>query len=275
MSSLGSTLAVKLLSATPCDDASRGIYSHRLGDLWLVGGASNVGCAVLREQGFDAEVRTSLLPTTYYLPPTAHHPPITAHRPPPTTHHLPSLTQELTRLSATIDPLSPPTHTDYYPLPAATSGERFPQADEDKVAVLEPVPEDRAEFLHAILHGVARVEAEGCAYTPFTPPYTPYAPYTPHTPYTSHTPASPHTRSHPVHTCTPVHPSHPSHPSHPLHPAPDAYVTCLSPLRYAALASLGASPLRRVLTSGGGANNPQWMEMREALLGVPHPHPHP
>ena len=55
MSSLGSTLAVKLLSATPCDDAARGIYSHRLGALWLVGGASNVGCAVLREQGFDAE----------------------------------------------------------------------------------------------------------------------------------------------------------------------------------------------------------------------------
>ena len=64
MSSLGSTLAVKLLSATPCDDASRGIYSHRLGDLWLVGGASNVGCAVLREQGFDTEVRNTLLLAT-------------------------------------------------------------------------------------------------------------------------------------------------------------------------------------------------------------------
>ena len=50
VSSLGSTLAVKLLSATPCDDAARGVYSHRLADLWLVGGASNVGCAVLREQ---------------------------------------------------------------------------------------------------------------------------------------------------------------------------------------------------------------------------------
>jgi hypothetical protein len=30
-----------------------------LGDLWLVGGASNVGCAVLREQGFsNDELRT-------------------------------------------------------------------------------------------------------------------------------------------------------------------------------------------------------------------------
>ena len=36
--------------------------------------------------------------------------------------------EELARLSASIDPLSPPAHTDYYPLPAATSGERFPQA---------------------------------------------------------------------------------------------------------------------------------------------------
>jgi hypothetical protein len=29
--------------------------SHRLGNAWLVGGASNVGCAVLREQGFTNE----------------------------------------------------------------------------------------------------------------------------------------------------------------------------------------------------------------------------
>ena len=54
VTSLGSTLALKMLSATPVDDDTRGVYSHRLGDLWLAGGASNVGCAVLREQGFDA-----------------------------------------------------------------------------------------------------------------------------------------------------------------------------------------------------------------------------
>ena len=38
---------------------------------------------------------------------------------------------------------------------------------------------------------------------------------------------------------------------------------------YAALASLGASPLRRVLTSGGGAKNDVWSAMRERMLGVP------
>ena len=53
VTSLGSTVAIKLLSEVPVDDASTGVYSHRLGDRWLVGGASNAGCAVLREQGFQ------------------------------------------------------------------------------------------------------------------------------------------------------------------------------------------------------------------------------
>ena len=53
VTSMGSTLAVKMLSTTRVDDSDRGIYSHRLGDLWLVGGASNVGCAVLRSEGFS------------------------------------------------------------------------------------------------------------------------------------------------------------------------------------------------------------------------------
>jgi sugar (pentulose or hexulose) kinase len=53
VTSLGSTLAIKMLSQTRVDDSDRGIYSHRLGEQWLVGGASNVGCAVLRQQAFD------------------------------------------------------------------------------------------------------------------------------------------------------------------------------------------------------------------------------
>ena len=76
VTSLGSTLAIKALSDTPVQDSSRGIYSHRLakGDLWLVraflltyarlliltllcqvGGASNVGCAILPKEGFSDE----------------------------------------------------------------------------------------------------------------------------------------------------------------------------------------------------------------------------
>jgi xylulokinase len=67
VTSLGSTLAMKQLSRTYVEDADRGVYSHRFptfpgsssnnhnneeedGEpIWLVGGASNVGCAILRQ----------------------------------------------------------------------------------------------------------------------------------------------------------------------------------------------------------------------------------
>lgn len=58
VTSLGSTLVLKLLSRTRVDDARYGIYSHRLGDLWLVGGASNTGGAVLRHFFSDAELES-------------------------------------------------------------------------------------------------------------------------------------------------------------------------------------------------------------------------
>lgn len=47
VTSLGSTLVLKLVSPLRVDDAARGIYSHRLGDVWLAGGASNAGGAAL------------------------------------------------------------------------------------------------------------------------------------------------------------------------------------------------------------------------------------
>ncbi|WP_435138825.1 FGGY-family carbohydrate kinase [Pseudopelagicola sp. nBUS_19] len=56
VTSLGSTLAIKLLSATRIDDPSVGLYSHRLGNLWLVGGASNTGGAVLKRYFTDDEL---------------------------------------------------------------------------------------------------------------------------------------------------------------------------------------------------------------------------
>ena len=106
---------------------------------------------------------------------------------------------ELSALSEKIDAEAAPPYPDYYPLSANTKGERFPRPNDAAVGVLEPVPDERADFLHCILHGIARVEAEG----------------------------------------------------------------------YAALAELGASPLNRVFTSGGGSNNPQWTAMRQRMLGVP------
>lgn len=48
VTSLGSTLVLKLLSRTKVTDAKSGVYSHRLGNLWLAGGASNTGGAVLQ-----------------------------------------------------------------------------------------------------------------------------------------------------------------------------------------------------------------------------------
>ncbi|WJW76527.1 FGGY-family carbohydrate kinase [Thiohalobacter sp. IOR34] len=48
VSVLGSTLVLKVLAERPLNAPEYGIYSHRLGDLWLIGGASNSGGAVLR-----------------------------------------------------------------------------------------------------------------------------------------------------------------------------------------------------------------------------------
>ncbi|WP_318655446.1 FGGY-family carbohydrate kinase [Leptolyngbya sp. KIOST-1] len=59
VTSLGSTLVIKLLSDRRIDAAEYGIYSHRLGHLWLVGGASNTGGAVL-ETFFDRDALATL-----------------------------------------------------------------------------------------------------------------------------------------------------------------------------------------------------------------------
>jgi sugar (pentulose or hexulose) kinase len=77
VTSLGSTLVIKLLSEVRVDAPDVGVYSHRLGDRWLVGGASNCGGATLRRFFTDAE---------------------------------------LIRLTAQLDP-NQPSGLDYYPLP--------------------------------------------------------------------------------------------------------------------------------------------------------------
>lgn len=47
VTSLGTTLTLKLLSDTPVFAPHFGIYSHRIGDQWLAGGASNTGGAAI------------------------------------------------------------------------------------------------------------------------------------------------------------------------------------------------------------------------------------
>ncbi len=119
VTTLGSTLVLKLVSERPVWDADHGVYSHRLWDRWLVGGASNAGGAVLARH-FDADT--------------------------------------LARLSRRIDP-NRPSGLDYYPLPAP--GERFPIADPQLPPRLTPRPADDVRFLHGLLEGLARIEAQG------------------------------------------------------------------------------------------------------------------
>jgi sugar (pentulose or hexulose) kinase len=124
VTSLGSTMVLKVLSDRPVNNSKYGIYSHRfehpaLGCLWLVGGASNIGGAVLRQFFSD---------------------------------------QELRELSDRID-TDIPSLLDYYPLPKI--GDRFPINDPNLAPRLEPRPDDPVEFLHGLLESMARIEAQG------------------------------------------------------------------------------------------------------------------
>ena len=56
VTSLGSTMVLKLLSTARVESAQYGVYSHRYGDLWLAGGASNAGGSVLRQYFSDAKL---------------------------------------------------------------------------------------------------------------------------------------------------------------------------------------------------------------------------
>lgn len=49
VTSLGTTLAIKVLSKARIDDPSCGLYSHKIGGYWLAGGASNTGGGVLAQ----------------------------------------------------------------------------------------------------------------------------------------------------------------------------------------------------------------------------------
>ena len=56
VTSLGSTLVLKIASNHPVNAPQFGIYSHRVGNLWLAGGASNTGGAVIRHLFDDAQL---------------------------------------------------------------------------------------------------------------------------------------------------------------------------------------------------------------------------
>ncbi len=57
VTSLGSTLVIKLFSDKPLFNPKYGIYSHRLNNKWLVGGASNSGGSVLLQHFTAAQLK--------------------------------------------------------------------------------------------------------------------------------------------------------------------------------------------------------------------------
>ncbi|MDF1588481.1 MAG: FGGY-family carbohydrate kinase [Gammaproteobacteria bacterium] len=75
VTSLGSSLVVKLISDSPVFIPEQGVYSHRLGNKWLVGGASNTGGAVLAHyfsssqlQQLSEQIDLSKKPAVNYYP---------------------------------------------------------------------------------------------------------------------------------------------------------------------------------------------------------------
>ncbi|HQR81889.1 MAG TPA: FGGY family carbohydrate kinase [Thiotrichales bacterium] len=127
--SLGSTLAFKLLTHQPYFDAEKGIYSHRLWNQWLVGGASNAGGACLL-QAFELS-------------------------------QLQLLAQQ-----SLVQPSPVP---DYYPLPSQRCGERFPVNDPHLCAPSLPHTLDASERFSTLVHGLVAIEqlgwqrlSEGC-----------------------------------------------------------------------------------------------------------------
>lgn len=69
VSSLGTTLVLKLLSDRPIAAPQFGLYSHRIGDSWLAGGASNSGGAALLAH-FSADRMAALEPALHPAQPT-------------------------------------------------------------------------------------------------------------------------------------------------------------------------------------------------------------
>ncbi len=70
VTSLGSTLAIKLITEQPIFNSKYGIYSHKIGDLWLAGGASNTGGSIILQYFSLAEL-ADLIPKLNLTRPTS------------------------------------------------------------------------------------------------------------------------------------------------------------------------------------------------------------
>jgi sugar (pentulose or hexulose) kinase len=124
VTSLGSTLVMKILTKQAIFDQKSGIYSQPLGNLWLVGGSSNSGGEVFK-QFFNTEEVSAL--TT-------------------------QLTDKINQHQFALLNLN------YYPLSA--QGERFPLHDPYLQPRLLPRPKHKIDFFQAILEGMADIEQQ-------------------------------------------------------------------------------------------------------------------
>ncbi|CAN8142710.1 D-ribulokinase [uncultured Thiomicrorhabdus sp.] len=127
VSSLGSTLAIKQLINVPIFNTESGLYSHKVKDLWLLGGASNGGGKVLLDY--------YALPQIIWM-----------------DHFLQALWR-LQNLEGKRDWLIhyPVLHNchnlgDYYAL--SSIGERFPIQDSQMVAILEARPSQSLQSIN-------------------------------------------------------------------------------------------------------------------------------
>ena len=70
VTALGSTLTMKMLCDKPLFNPEYGVYSHRIGDRWLAGGASNTGGNVLAHYFSGEEIKnlSSLINTNTAAP---------------------------------------------------------------------------------------------------------------------------------------------------------------------------------------------------------------
>jgi len=122
ITSLGSTLVMKVISEQPIFDQQSGVYSQPYGDLWLVGGSSNSGGEVLKQYFSLQEL---------------------------------SQFTELLNISIAQKQFSM-LNLDYYPL--SSPGERFPIQDSNFLPRLTPKPEQDIQFFQALLEGMADIE---------------------------------------------------------------------------------------------------------------------
>ncbi len=127
VTSLGSTLVMKVIAQQPVFNAQYGVYSQPFGDKWLVGGSSSSGGAVLKSLFCPEEISA----------------------------YSEQLLNKIKQGNFQFLDLN------YYPL--LMPGERFPVQDPHLEPVLTPRPKDDLDYFQAILEGMADIEAR--AYT--------------------------------------------------------------------------------------------------------------